>query len=359
MKKIAYVSSHPLDSETGVAKKIQDQIIQWKKFGYEVMVFSFSEKIAVPRHEERSIVHYRSESVFRKRCAVAPLLTKDLENFCPDIVYYRHDLFSANYKYIAEKYPTVVEVQTDELSETFSLARQHCSVKYYLAYLISLCTRDMVFKKSRGIVAVTNELSCSRRFTKYGKPIVAIPNGILLTDHRSIKKGSEGRIQLFFMGSAGYSWHGTDFIEKLARFLPDLDFHIVGLEGSGQANVFYHGYMKAAQYHEIMQKCHVCIGTLALFRKKMKEASPLKVREYLAKGFPVILGYEDTSFMDGNRDFLLHVDFVRESVATIAQKIHEFCKQNKTRIVSHAEICQIDSELLESRRIAFLKSIFE
>lgn len=50
-----------------------------------------------------------------------------------------------------------------------------------------------------------------------------------------------------------------------------------------------------------MRNCQVCIGTLALHRKNMTEASPLKTREYLAHGFPVIIGYKDTAFYNQNQ----------------------------------------------------------
>jgi hypothetical protein len=39
------------------------------------------------------------------------------------------------------------------------------------------------------------------------------------------------------------------------------------------------------------------IGTLAVHRKKLIEATPLKVRESLMRGFPTIIGYSDTDFL--------------------------------------------------------------
>jgi hypothetical protein len=40
------------------------------------------------------------------------------------------------------------------------------------------------------------------------------------------------------------------------------------------------------------------IGTLSLYKKKMEEAAPLKVRSYLAKGIPVVIGYKDTDLWE-------------------------------------------------------------
>jgi hypothetical protein len=51
----------------------------------------------------------------------------------------------------------------------------------------------------------------------------------------------------------------------------------------------------------LLQHCHIAVGTLALYRKSMTEASPLKVRECLLLGMPMILGYHDTDVSDDER----------------------------------------------------------
>ena len=51
----------------------------------------------------------------------------------------------------------------------------------------------------------------------------------------------------------------------------------------------------------LIEKCHVGIGSLALFRNSMKEACTLKVREYWARGLPFVVGYEDTDLKDNVR----------------------------------------------------------
>lgn len=44
---------------------------------------------------------------------------------------------------------------------------------------------------------------------------------------------------------------------------------------------------------------NLAIASLALFRKQMAQACPLKVREYMARGIPFIYGYDDPDLPDG------------------------------------------------------------
>jgi len=85
----------------------------------------------------------------------------------------------------------------------------------------------------------------------------------------------------------------------------------------------------------------------------MKFACPLKVREYLAKGFPVIIGYEEMIDLSV-APFILKIDPL--NINYIA--IDKFCKIYKDYIVSHNEILElIGSEKYERQRISIFKQI--
>jgi hypothetical protein len=70
------------------------------------------------------------------------------------------------------------------------------------------------------------------------------------------------------------------------------------------------GKKSKQEISDLLQDCHMAAGTLALFRKSMKEASPLKVRECLMLGLPMIIGYFDTDVSADNRfePFLFKVE---------------------------------------------------
>lgn len=103
---------------------------------------------------------------------------------------------------------------------------------------------------------------------------------------------------------------------------------------------------------------NIGIGTLALHRKGMKEASPLKVREYLAYGLPVILGYKDTD-VDG-KDFVLNIGNYELNVNENKQQITDFVNEWSDRRVDQEQVIQlIDWEMKEQRRLKFFESIIK
>ena len=97
-----------------------------------------------------------------------------------------------------------------------------------------------------------------------------------------------------------------------------------------------------------------------MHRKKQEEASPLKVREYIALGLPVILPYKDTAFIDGCPDWVLELPNAPstfEKSETI-NLIRDFCIKNKDRVVTHAESASyIDSYGLEGAKLEKLAEV--
>jgi len=92
-------------------------------------------------------------------------------------------------------------------------------------------------------------------------------------------------------------------VDDGAEAFPTWEVHLIGYEVSVRerlsGNVKAHGFLSFSRYVPILADADVGIGALALHRNRMNEASPLKVREYLALGLPAIIGYEDTDFPDG------------------------------------------------------------
>ena len=66
-----------------------------------------------------------------------------------------------------------------------------------------------------------------------------------------------------------------------------------------------HGYLSAGEYRRIIAGADAAISSLGLHRIGLEEASPLKSRECLALGLPLVLAYVDTDLHDLDADFLL------------------------------------------------------
>jgi hypothetical protein len=97
----------------------------------------------------------------------------------------------------------------------------------------------------------------------------------------------------------------------------------------------------------------VALGSMALHRNLMNEASPLKVREYLAYGIPTIIGYHDTDFPDGH-PFILELPNEENNVESNLDKIRRFVSEVKGRRIERETIAHIDVKIKELQRFKFL-----
>ncbi|MDN4147697.1 glycosyltransferase family 4 protein [Pseudomonas tohonis] len=352
--KIAYLVFHDATSNDGVIKKIVTQVDSWRSQGHSVEVFCITPKLG------ESILtgkQYLRESDVSSIFKLNYILVSDLGRFSPDLVYFRYINFSRTLYKVLSNYVCVAELNSHDVNEFRLMAKTERTVRSYVRYLMYRLLRGAVLSRVHGMVSVTQELARSPEFSKYSKPIAVVPNSIDLDRYAPIKRVCSGRIGLFFIGTPGQPWQGVEHIERLAAVSPDFDFHVVGYSGSDKENLFFHGYLDAVQYREIMGRCQICIGSLSLYRKGMKEACPLKVREYIAAGFPIFIGYSDTAFLDQMPPWALQVD-MREDTIKIRDVLHKFCKEYRDYIVppTSAEP-YVGSQSLEVRRTLFLEGL--
>src|SRR5207249_2857500 len=122
------------------------------------------------------------------------------------------------------------------------------------------------------------------------------------------------------------------------------------------ANVHVHGVLDRAQLHRLLAQVDVGVGTLALHRKGLEEASALKVREYLALGLPVVLGNADTDFPDG-ADFLLRVPNAQGGLVGAAEQLEAFARRWRGVAVGRTDICRLDAVAKEAARLDFMLEV--
>jgi hypothetical protein len=121
-----------------------------------------------------------------------------------------------------------------------------------------------------------------------------------------------------------------------------------------------HGYLEREDVKKILADTDVVFGTLALHRTKMKEASPLKVREALGYGIPVILAYDDTDFMDAEFDFFLVLPNSEDNVVENAKLIRDFSfRIMDTRVNRDLISNRIDRQAKEEKRINFFMDMIK
>lgn len=285
------------------------------------------------------------------------VLLRSVRMFLPDIVYSRYHSWSFTDWLLSSRFRIVYELNSLDVDEMHLQMEKKRSLSSVIRYYSNRHLRSCLFSNAIGLVAVSEEIAHHRSFVAYGKPMCVVPNGIDLRKYSVVKdvqeRAPEVRTRLFFIGTPDQPWHGIDLIESIAIQLPEWEFHFVGLNKDGPANCFYHGYMNTDQYVSLMRGCHACFGTMALFRKRMSEASPLKVREYLAYGFPVVLGYKDTALSEYELPFVLRFNPGDSCIRSLV----EFVQRNRNRVVEHSEIAMIDTSTTEEKRLEFFEKV--
>lgn len=345
--KIVYFVYEDVDVASGISKKISQQITLWKKLGHDVELVSIRKEL-----KSSKVNKIRFIPVSLKSTLLFNQLKKQFDLLNPDIVYMRQMLWFPLLMRILKGYRYVVEINSDALGEY--------KKQGFFKYLFHRLTSGFLLNKSTGIVSVSKELlaTCSLSINK--SVVIANgysfknPMGVLSSDVRS-----EQPTKIIFVGSPNQPWHGIDHLEKIASKCPYFEFHVVMQNYECKLpNVRCHGALYGDDLEEMYQMCDIGIGSLAMYRNDMNEASPLKTREYLAHGLPVIFGYTDTDLQGlTESDGLLQLPNSPENIDCIDQFV-DFCNRWKgTRVSSDELVRRLSYENKEVLRLAFFKKI--
>jgi len=351
--KIAYLCTWELSSNDGVTKKIVEQVKAWEGINHEVEVFCCCRNLGDSLLKAKCYKQPNFKSLWSYFSGPEKLIS-DIKKYNPDFIYLRHELYKPYLRRLLKKNQTVVEINADDVLELKLLSKT--SIKSFLRYMYHLRTRNLLFNNVKAIVSVTRELAERKVFKRFNKPLIISPNSIMLNDNLKRTK-RHGKVYLAFIGSLTQPWQGLDKVIRLADILGEnYVFHIIG-NSNGEKNlenVIYHGYLQKAEYEKVLKECHIGIGTLAAHRKGLQEACALKVREYIAYGLPVILGYKDTAFIDETPKWVLEVPNAEDSLENTEtiEQIKEFIKNMKNYTVMNDESRKyIDAYELEKRKI--------
>lgn len=359
--KIAYILDDDISTRTGVVKKIESKINLWKEFGYTVKVFTLRSKQLESIIEGGVVIsklHLEAGlgEKFFQQCKNIKTLDKHLSDFKPDMIYIRQIKY---YPYLVsvlkKNAPYIVEINTNDLEE----AKLSSKIIYYYKKL----TRDFLLRDASGLVSVSQELIENKIFSKFNKPSIFIGNGY---DFRKVtyqKTSFSEPAKFVFIGTPGQAWHGVDKVLLLAKKLTENEFHIIGpgiqnLKNVSK-NIIAHGYLDQEKVEEIVSSCDIGISTLALHRNNMKEASPLKSRQYLAQGLATIIAYKDTD-LPNDLDFILNIgnyeDNVKENLDTIEDFVKNLKNLKSSEIVKQSKN-YLDYHSKEKKRFMFFQKV--
>ncbi len=350
--RIAYVVERDLSTEDAVVKKIAAQIRCWRELGHEAGLFALSPSPTVTASVGDLLVrqeHRRSrlDWLTRYRRLVDAAIA-----WQPSCAYFRFSSYFPAVGRLMRAVPTVIEVNTDDVAEYRTTMTRR-------SYIYHRLTRGRLFRACRGVVTMTHELADI--FAATGKPVEVVANGIDLKSFAPLPVPHNATPRLAFLGSPNMPWHGLDEMIKLAQLNPTWQFDLIGpksacFSGSAGANVHAHGFLGRADYEPLLATADVALGTLALWRKRMAEASPLKLREYLAYGIPSIIAYRDTDFAD-EQPFLLSLPNTAGTIEANMRLIRQFVTRVVGTRVPRSAIAHLDIHEKEKKRLTFLKSV--
>lgn len=358
--RILYVIDQNIESgnTSGIIHKIKNKIDIWNQEGihvellslYSFKLYNTNLEVIDESNSYKIKKHGRYYTLIRLLLSTF-LLYRFLKKNDYDLMYIRQRPYMPFTQRCFRLVKTIIEINTYDVGEYKSISK--------IMYYINNWTRDRYYRQARGFLCVTEELE--KIYTeKYKLPSLTIANGVS-TKKYSIKNGNHERIQLVFVGSPGYDWHGIDKVELMASSMPEYDFHLVGMNGENKNNVFYHGYCSLEKTQEIVANADVGICSLSLHVKDMDEASPLKSRQYLAQGLPIIYAYKDTD-LKGDEEFVLKLENHSKNIENDLARIKNFIKQVATdndisKLARKFAQEVLDTNVKEQKRIKFLEKI--
>ena len=347
--RIAYVCYWDAFAVGGVPTKIDSQSGAWREAGHEVTVFCLSPS---GRQGQRPVM---PATLFQFRTlpgrALATIrLRRAVARYEPDLIYLRYDMWIPPLGSLLRRFTTVVELNTDD--------RRELELRRLRARLYNRYNRRAVLGSAAGIVCVTRDLA--RLNAGLGKPVAVVTNAVTLDAAPTGPPPAAARPRAVFLAGTDDPWQGVDKVLFLARAIPEWDFVLVGVDAGAltappSANLTVHGTMTRPEYGELLARSDIGLGTLALHRKGLEEATPLKVREYLAHGLPTVIAYEDTDFAGLDPWFLLRLPNEDSNVRDNVHAIRAFGDRVRGRRVGRDEVAPlIGRDAREAQRLAFM-----
>jgi len=216
--------------------------------------------------------------------------------------------------------------------ETSELALSGGAYGFIRSNLEKLIGRSSIAKVS-GIIGVTQEIVNYEiiRSKTLDKPSYVYPNGILYKELNIEDKRDEKTPELLFVANFA-PWHGLDLLLKaVVKSNQNFVLHLVG-DIPNELDVLIkdervkvHGRLNHNQIIRLSEKCWIGLSSFALEKNRMKEACPLKVREYLMLGLPVYGNYKDI-FPENSPCFATGDEKV-ENIIKFAHGVRKFDKK--------------------------------
>lgn len=331
--RILYIADLWSFQSFGVVKKEISKVRNLNKIGVQTEALFFHPKSQIPPIMEEAYMHFIPIDGAAKYAYLNTFLNKRHSEF--DFFIFRYPMASLPLLRLVKKYPKkfCFEHNTKELDEWEMALKSNYTFRDFL-YRIRRGWFDdftwailrypfqykkrvndekkyaaQVFRYAKLGFAVTQEIADYETSRQPLYQNFTIGNGIEVADVplRTPPIFDGTSLNLILLSGSRAIWHGCDrVLTGLKQYKGNLKitFYAVGeffdedkdLAKEMPANVTIVFEEKAIgrELADLMNSCHLGISSLATHRKNIKEATPLKTREYLAYGLPFVLAYQDT-----------------------------------------------------------------
>lgn len=348
----------------GVQKKEFAKLKILNEIGIDARGIFFKDNIEKEVYDENLNIRYIPISKIKE-----PRILK-LRPFWPLLFYYQkqkmYKLYSnaidkeKNYDFILMRYPfatinllkflkkyvnkVVFEHNTNEISEIKLKLKTEDDFFIWNKYnfVSEILFSKFVFRHAKAIISTTLEILNNRKEFVSKKNKTVISNGIIVNEYRikKIKTLNDNKLSLLFIAGTSSNWNGIDrLIYAIEKYSGNMNIELFIL-GEGlkkekelveklhlKDRIIFTGQLCGVELDKIIDECHIAFGTLALHRKNMLEACPLKVREYLTRGIPFINAYIDTDLINEKEIEPFYLKVPADDSPIDMGKVIEFAKR--------------------------------
>lgn len=160
-----------------------------------------------------------------------------------------------------------------------------------------------MIRMAKGVICITNEI---KDFIKPYNPNILIIGNSSENIISAIKTRTWKKIRFVLLVGADTYWQGIErLIASINNLKPEIKEKFeVTISGpkklsdkygaKSPENVNFSNSTNESQLEQLLTQSDIGLTTLALYKKEMNEAAPLKTRDYLRAGLPIVLAYNDT-----------------------------------------------------------------
>lgn len=250
------------------------------------------------------------------------------------------------------------------IAETHAFTERHVSLLHpeSIKDALRVIWEQNIFNpvhESEGLFYVTSEIA---RLDDLSYPSLVVGNPGLDTELFTSKRfPTSRRVGMSIANLA--SWSGIDIFMSLAPAKPSFTFVILMPVELKLRNGLLRGLPRnvqlvfAANYLEYVAELKTwshAVGPLALERKGLTEAAPLKVRDYVSLGIPTFIRYKDTNLSHCSDPAIFQVD---PSVESWKELFFAWLfQESSSDILDSTKDC-IDPMRIEGSKIDFITSV--